>query len=123
MHQQVAVNTNGYLVFTDDDDNAEDFKFEDNFGDQLFRGGATGNNLPIAAAFWHDLDIRDSDGLFTATRGAAPNRRFIVQYENYEHVITGFPRITFQIVLFESTVKSNFAMWMFPITKTSLLLE
>ena len=102
VHQQVAVNTNGYLTFTDDDDNAEDFKFEDNFGDQLFRGGATGNNLPIAAAFWHDLDIRDSDGLFTATRGDAPNRRFIVQYENYEHVITGFPRITFQIVLFEN---------------------
>ena len=102
VHQQVVVSTNGYLTFADDDDNVEDFKFEDNFGDQLFRGGATGNNLPIAAAFWHDLDIRDSDGLFTATRGDAPNRRFIVQYENYEHVITGFPRITFQIVLFEN---------------------
>ena len=107
VHQQVVVNTNGYLTFTNDD-SVPDFKFEDNFADQRFSSGTEVNNLPIAAAFWEDLDIRQSDGIFTATRGTAPNRRFIVQYENHEHVITGIPRVTFQIVLFERTGQIEF---------------
>ena len=107
VHQQVVVNTNGYLTFTNDD-SVPDFKFEDNFADQRFESGTEDNKLPIAAAFWEDLDIRQSDGIFTATRGTAPNRRFIVQYENHEHVITGIPRVTFQIVLFERTGQIEF---------------
>ena len=109
VHQKVTINTNGYLTFTNDDDNAPDFKLEDNFMDQLFRGGATGNNLPIAAAFWANLDVRTtsgSNGLFTATRGTAPNRRYIVQYDDYRHV--GQEKVTFQIVLFESTGQIEF---------------
>ena len=109
VHEKVTINTNGYLTFTDDDDKAEDFKLEDNFMDQLFRGGDTGNNLPIAAAFWEDLDIRtnnSSDAIYTATRGTAPNRRFIVQYEHVLHV--GRSHITFQVVLFESTDQIEF---------------
>ena len=109
VHQKVVVNTNGYVVFTDDAANSVDFKFEDNFGDQRFEWRCYEvNELPIAAAFWQDLDIRDSDGIFTATRGTAPNRRFIVQYENHEHVTTGLKRITFQIVLFETTGQIEF---------------
>ena len=107
-HQQVVVNPNGYVVFTDNTANSVDFKFEDNFGDQRFESGTEENKLPIASAFWHDLDIRDSDGIFTAIRGTAPNRRFIVQYENHEHITTGLPRITFQIVLFETTGQIEF---------------
>ena len=110
VHQKVTINTNGYLVFTDDDNNADDFKFEDNFGDQLFENGTEVNNLPIAAPYWGNLDVRDTDGIFTATRGTAPNRRFIVQYDNHEQVIGSapYPRVTFQIVLFESTGQIEF---------------
>ena len=109
VHQQVVVNTNGYLTFTDDDAKTADFKLEDNFADQLFSDGTTRNDLPIAAPFWADLDIRETseiyDGMsvmYTALRGDAPNRRFIVQYANFEHIIDGNPRVTFQIVLFEN---------------------
>ena len=110
VHQKVTINTNGYLVFTDDDNNAIDFKFEDNFADQLFENGTEVNNLPIAAPYWGNLDVRDTDGIFTATRGTAPNRRFIVQYDNHEQVIGSapYPRVTFQIVLFESTGQIEF---------------
>ena len=106
MHQKVTINTNGYLSFTDDPANVPDFKLEDNFMDQLFRGGDTGNNLPIAAPFWGNLDVRYTNGIYTATRGTAPNRRFIVQYDNHRHVLSSVPendpRVTFQIVLFEN---------------------
>ena len=109
VHQEVVVNTNGYVVFTDDAANAVDFKFDDNFGDQRFENGAEVNELPIAAAFWQDLDIRPSrgaDGIYTAIRGTAPNRRFIVQYVDLLHV--GYTNITFQIVLFETTGQIEF---------------
>ena len=110
VHETVTINTNGYVVFTDDDDDAVDFKFEDNFADQLFENGTEVNNLPIAAPYWANLDVRDTDGIFTATRGTAPNRRFIVQYDNHEQVIGSapYPRVTFQIVLFESTGQIEF---------------
>ena len=109
VHETVTINTNGYVVFTDDDDDAEDFKFENNFADQRFEKGTEENKLPIAAAFWHDLDIRtnnSSDAIYTATRGTAPNRRFIVQYEHVLHVSRS--HITFQVVLFESTDQIEF---------------
>ena len=106
VHQQVLVNTNGYVVFMNDHTKSPDFKLEDNFGDQRFTSGSEVNNLPIAAAFWANLDIRDSDGIFTATRGTAPNRRFIVQYENHLHF--GLQKVTFQIVLFETTGQIEF---------------
>ena len=112
VHQKVTINTNGYVVFTDDDDNSLDFKLEDNFADQLFEKGTEVNDLPIAAPFWGNLDIQLSGGIFTATRGTAPNRRFIVQYENHRRVLTGTPandpRVTFQMVLFESTGQIEF---------------
>ena len=109
VHQEVVVNTNGYVVFTDDAANSVDFKFEDNFGDQRFEGGPEVNELPIAAAFWQDLDIRPSrgaDGIYTAIRGTAPNRRFIVQYDDLLHV--NYTNVTFQIVLFETTGQIEF---------------
>ena len=112
VHQKVTINTNGYVVFTDDDDNSLDFKLEDNFADQRFESGTEVNDLPIAAPFWGNLDIQLSGGIFTATRGTAPNRRFIVQYENHRRVLTGTPandpRVTFQMVLFESTGQIEF---------------
>ena len=112
VHQKVTINTNGYVVFTDDDDNSLDFKLEDNFADQLFEKGTEVNDLPIAAPFWGNLDIQLSGGIFTATRGTAPNRHFIVQYENHRRVLTGTPandpRVTFQMVLFESTGQIEF---------------
>ena len=62
------------------------------------------NDLPIAAPFWGNLDIQLSGGIFTATRGTAPNRRFIVQYENHRRVLT----VTYQLTTHELRSKWSY---------------
>ena len=51
-----------------------------------------------------------ADGIYTEVRGTAPNRRFIVQYDNIEHRASDGtrPRVTFQVVLFETTGQIEF---------------
>ena len=111
-HRQVAISANGFLRFSSLNRGATNTRaYEDNFEDQLFASDSfinnvavTVNDLPIAAPFWDDLDVRSSNGIFTELRGVAPNREFIVQYTHIDHRSTDGkrPRLTFQVVLFEN---------------------
>ncbi len=58
------------------------------------------NNL--VAGFWDDLDPGSAGTVHHQTLGAAPNRRFIVQWTGVPHFATGSLN-TFQIKLFETT--------------------
>jgi hypothetical protein len=52
-------------------------------------------------AFWEDLDPTLGGTIHYETLGAAPQRRFVVQFTNIQHFGGGSP-ISFQLVLFES---------------------
>ena len=108
----VSIGTNGYLKLGGPNNgDATIFVTEDNFGDQLYNGGNSGNDLPIVAPFWIDLDLRSvGSSLHREVRGVAPNRRFIVQYTNIEYRPGGAARgrATFQVVLFETTGQIEF---------------
>ncbi|MEZ4908261.1 MAG: HYR domain-containing protein [Saprospiraceae bacterium] len=63
--------------------------------------------------WWDDLDDISTDpnqGICYATRGTAPNRRFIVQWNNIGNFAyyVGDPTITFQVVLYETTNEIHF---------------
>ena len=108
----VSIGTNGYLKLGGPNNgDATIFVTEDNFADQLYNGGASGNDRPIVAPFWIDLDLRSvGSSLHREVRGVAPNRRFIVQYTNIEYRPGGAARgrATFQVVLFETTGQIEF---------------
>ena len=108
----VSIGTNGYLKLGGPNNgDGTIFVTEDNFGDQLYNGGNSGNDRPIVAPFWIDLDLRSvGSSLHREVRGVAPNRRFIVQYTNIEYRPGGAARgrATFQVVLFETTGQIEF---------------
>ena len=52
-------------------------------------------------AFWEDLNPALGGTIHYETLGAAPQRRFVVQFTNIQHFGGGSP-VSFQIVLFES---------------------
>lgn len=67
---------------------------------------STPNNF--VAAFWDDLDISTASGvtsgIHVATLGAAPNRRFVIEWRDWAHNSEQANiRNTFQIKLFETT--------------------
>ena len=102
-HRQVSISANGFLAFTSvNTGNANIQLYEDNFADQLYSGGTT-NDRPIVSPFWSDHDVR-TGSIHTAVLGASPDRRYIVQWTDVNHVITSPNRqmVTFQIVLFEN---------------------
>jgi len=58
----------------------------------------------VVAPFWDDLyfDTASGDGVFTVTRGAAPNRRFIVSWQGHRFSETGSVVLA-QVVFFENS--------------------
>ena len=59
---------------------------------------------PNAAVYpqWDDLHIDASGaGVYTATKGAAPNRKFVIEWENV-HPYSGTERWDFEAILYES---------------------
>ena len=118
-YRDVSISTNGFLsIGGPNRGTANTLLFEDNFGDNKFKSGSKINNVavtdntpPIVAPFWIDLDLRSSNSsLYREVRGVAPNRRFIVQYNNIEYRPGGAARgrATFQVVLFETTGRIEF---------------
>ncbi len=65
---------------------------------QLMPDASDPDNL--IAGFWEDLNPAAGGSVWYETRGNAPNRRFIVQYEDVPHSPSGNVS-TFQMVLFE----------------------
>lgn len=58
----------------------------------------------VVAPYWDDLffTTADVDGVFTTTRGAAPNRQFVVSWQGHRFAATG-ELVRAQVVLFENS--------------------
>lgn len=54
------------------------------------------------AGYWDDLDPSAGGGVYTEVRGAAPNRRLIVQWNDVPHYLSS-DAVTMQIILFEGS--------------------
>ena len=93
-YSSATVSTNGFLTF------------DTNLGTNTYANPA----MPTAAApnavvapFWDDLEIDASASVRTDTIGAAPNRKFIVEWRNAKFRPSGPDRITFEVVFTETT--------------------
>jgi hypothetical protein len=78
-------------------------------------GGGSGDSGTdgVIAALWHYLHVNDSlapaGRVYTWTTGAAPNRHFVVSWDNAKTGIAGAGAITVQIQLYEGTGRVCFA--------------
>ena len=88
----VWVSSNGYLTF--DPTNVSDYS-----NDQI-PNTTTPNS--IIAAFWDDLDLSNAGSILYQTTGIAPNRQFIVMYNQVPHISDSGSSFTFEIVLLEA---------------------
>ena len=61
------------------------------------------NPNTFIAPFWTDLDMRAGGAIRYSTRGTAPNRVFIVKYENAPEFGNTNNTVTFQVLLYENT--------------------
>ncbi|MEP2936901.1 MAG: M36 family metallopeptidase [Gilvibacter sp.] len=91
----VYIASNGYLSFT-------------NAGLGAWQNTAVGNAAApnnLIAPMWDDLTPDGTSTISYATTGSAPNRVFIVNYDNIRHYTAGGTGVqnTFQVKLFEST--------------------
>ena len=60
--------------------------------------------VPLFAPYFSDLYVDGTGKVLYETRGVAPNRRLIVQYENVQSCCnSAFPRGTFQVILYENS--------------------
>ncbi len=76
--------------------------------------GATNRNLPRAGVgllispYWDDLFPENTGEIYYETKGTAPNRRFVVQWQTVEHFDLTGPTITFEAILYEGTNNIDF---------------
>jgi len=90
---EVFVSSNGFLSFSGD-----------------ANGCCSGQPIPSAsipndfiALYWEDIDPPEGAGaIYYATLGTAPNRIFVVQYDQTEHFPAGNP-VTAQVLLYEGS--------------------
>ncbi|HFE63537.1 MAG TPA: hypothetical protein ENK14_03870, partial [Caldithrix sp.] len=87
---QIYVSTNGFVAFQ----NAASFPVN---SDIPF------TNAPdsIIAPYWDDLKASALGNVYYKTVGTSPNRKFIVQWDNFEYKTFADSTITFQLILFE----------------------
>jgi hypothetical protein len=97
----VRISTNGFINF-------------------LESGGAdytnvclpTGEHFTMIGAFWDDMSTNPMGGITPAiyyqVKGSAPNRRFIIQYQDVRRVGVVDDSMTFQLILYETTNKILF---------------
>ncbi|MDX1408331.1 MAG: hypothetical protein R3330_09360, partial [Saprospiraceae bacterium] len=93
-YSNVHVSSNGFLTFLSGQDN----------------GCCSGDSIPdaadpngIVAGWWEDLDPPEGSGeIYYELLGSAPNRYFVVQFNDVEHFPSG-NAVTFQYKLFEGT--------------------
>lgn len=84
------IDTNGVVSFTDPE------------GSYPHNSSLPGGGNPNAAVypFWDDLVIDSNASVRTETIGAAPNRKFVIEWRN-PHVFSGSERVTFSVALGE----------------------
>ena len=102
-YSAVGISPNGFLSFD------PDYLGENSAVNGDLRIGQAGTpaglGLPTIAAFWDELDISAADAdIYVKQTGQAPNRRYIVQWDNAKIVGTDpAVMVTFQIVLHEGS--------------------
>lgn len=89
---QIRVANNGGIIFDDTVGNI--FANNDPLPTTEFQMGI----LP----FWDDLDS-DTGNVYYQTMGAAPNRRFVVQWHDRPHFSNSADHTTFQVILYEGS--------------------
>jgi len=87
----LKISSNGYLTFG---------YVGDEYVNQPIPMPGEPSNL--VAPFWDDLVPSNGNGVFYKLTGAAPNRRFVVQWDNVPHYVTT-KGITFEAILDEGT--------------------
>ncbi len=95
-YSQVRVSSNGFLTF-DDDSNHGCCE-----GQLLPTSGSPAN---LVVGWWEDLRPASGGGAGTIkyeTIGSAPNRKFVVEFNDVAHYGDNNKRVTFQIVLKEN---------------------
>ncbi len=88
-YSSVYVNSNGALLFDDDND---DYEVGDDIEDDFGR---------VIAPFWADLNPDEEGDIYYNTLGAAGDRRFVVTWDDVMDYEEEFNN-TFQVILFES---------------------
>ncbi|MEJ1239936.1 PKD-like domain-containing protein [Chryseolinea sp. T2] len=90
-YSSLVVNANGYVTFG------------------TYPGSGVSQSLPsttgpnnLIAGAWDDLDVTGGD-INTALVGVAPNRRFLITYDNVGYASAGPEKVTFQIQLHETS--------------------
>jgi serine protease len=91
-YTSAGVSTNGFVNFLALDGSYDNTAIPD----------AGGPNAAIYG-FWDDLYVDGSSSVLANTFGAAPNRRYVIEWRNVTLVADPTRRFSFQIVLYENT--------------------
>lgn len=93
-YTSVAISSNGFITFNGASGSGC-------CGGQFLPNAADPNNL--IAGGWDDLYPPGAGTIRYTTQGTAPNRRFVVNYDNIPFCCGTTPAVSFQIVIYETT--------------------
>ena len=92
VHDSVRISSNGFLTFSDDGDS----------------GCCSGRPIPsgdtpnaVVAGLWNDLNPSSGGSIHYTLQGTAPQRVFVVQFQNVPHFGSGLP-VSMQFKLYEA---------------------
>ena len=105
-YTHLNINVNGFVTFGAGFTMDVGTRYNTN---NLKAGPKQNDDLALIAPLWDDLRLLNNNGLSYATKGTAPNRIFIVQWDSASwHYNLLEPAISFQMLLFEGTNKIQF---------------
>jgi hypothetical protein len=105
-YTHININVNGFVTFGEGFTPDVNERYNTN---NLMTGPLQENARPLIAPFWDDLWLQNTKNLSYLTKGTAPNRQFIVQWDSASwHYNMLEPAISFQMILFESSNKIQF---------------
>ncbi len=96
---ELTINSNGILIMGSHSTNST-------YSNESFPNGTYTN---FVAPLWDDLDPSAQGNVYSETKGSAPNRRYIVQWDDVVYWNSGTGNgVTFQIVLYEGSNNIDF---------------
>ena len=116
-YTQVDVSTNGFLSFDIDSDCNDNYNWDDSLGDELGNpiphtdvdcdGDSGWGGNPLIAPWFDDLDPGECGKVYYDTFGDAPDRMFVVEFDDVCHNdcddCAAGEGITFETILFEGS--------------------
>ncbi|MBK1814274.1 choice-of-anchor D domain-containing protein [Luteolibacter yonseiensis] len=91
-YTSLAASTNGLLTFGSE---------SAAYSPHTIPNSSAPNNY--VAPFWTDLVKGAGSNILYATRGSAPNRTFIIDYQDMEEYANSAARVSFQVILYEGS--------------------